>query len=74
MSQFDPQKYVPTIDVSSHTTEPVPPPASHTNSTQAILLVADLEEITVNKIRNALQELFSIDLRPHKVSALSNCH
>lgn len=34
---------------------------------QAILGVADLEQITVKKIRNALQELFEIDLKPHKV-------
>lgn len=33
----------------------------------AILSVADLEEITVKRIRNALQELFAVDLLPHKV-------
>ncbi|KAK9477974.1 hypothetical protein V1514DRAFT_352808 [Lipomyces japonicus] len=32
----------------------------------AILRVADLEEITVKRIRNALQELFNIDLGPNK--------
>ena len=34
--------------------------------TQAILSVADLEKITVKKIRHALQELFSVDLQPNK--------
>ncbi|KAG7191701.1 uncharacterized protein KQ657_002837 [Scheffersomyces spartinae] len=33
----------------------------------AILSVADLELITVKRIRNALQELFGVDLLPHKV-------
>lgn len=46
MSQYEPEKYLPTID--------------------AILGVADLEQITVKKIRNALQELFEVDLKPHK--------
>lgn len=29
--------------------------------------MADLEQITVNKIRGALQELFGVDLLTHKV-------
>ncbi|EGW34737.1 uncharacterized protein SPAPADRAFT_47821 [Spathaspora passalidarum NRRL Y-27907] len=45
-SEFDPDKYVPTID--------------------AILGVSDMEVITVKRIRNALQELFGVDLQPHK--------
>ncbi|ODV58337.1 Tri1p, partial [Ascoidea rubescens DSM 1968] len=32
----------------------------------AILSVADLEKMTVKKLRNALQELFTVDLLPHK--------
>ncbi|KAK6199581.1 SWIB/MDM2 domain-containing protein [Scheffersomyces amazonensis] len=32
----------------------------------AILSVADLEQITVKRIRNALQELFGVNLLPHK--------
>ncbi|CAN3360536.1 upstream activation factor subunit Uaf30p [Diutina catenulata] len=46
MSEYEPAKYIPTID--------------------AILSVADLEQITVNKIRGALQELFGVDLSTHK--------
>jgi len=38
------------------------------------LSVADLEEITVKKIRNALQELFGIDLQPYKVCILKVEH
>lgn len=33
---------------------------------QAILGVSNLEEVSVKKIRNALQELFGVDLLPHK--------
>lgn len=34
---------------------------------KAILSVADLEKVSVKKIRRAIQELFAIDLDPHKV-------
>lgn len=33
----------------------------------AILSVADLEKVSVKRIRNAVQELFAVDLQPHKV-------
>lgn len=41
---------------------------SYQLTSQAILNAADLETVTVKKIRNALLELYSIDLNPHKVS------
>ncbi|CAI5758751.1 unnamed protein product [Candida verbasci] len=41
-------------------------PEKYLPTIDAILSVANLEEITVKKIRNALQELFGIDLSPNK--------
>ncbi|ODV69729.1 SWIB-domain-containing protein [Hyphopichia burtonii NRRL Y-1933] len=41
-------------------------PKQYLPTIDAILSVADLEKITVKKIRNALQELFGINLQPHK--------
>ncbi|CAH2354106.1 protein Tri1p [[Candida] railenensis] len=41
-------------------------PHEYLPTIDAILSVADLEKITVKKIRNALQELFGVNLNPHK--------
>ncbi|ODV79452.1 SWIB-domain-containing protein [Suhomyces tanzawaensis NRRL Y-17324] len=41
-------------------------PEKYLPTIDAILGVADLEQITVKKIRNALQELFGVDLLDHK--------
>ncbi|KAL7666888.1 Uncharacterized protein ABC855_g550 [[Candida] zeylanoides] len=41
-------------------------PHEYLPTIDAILSVADLEKVSVKKIRNALQELFAIDLGPHK--------
>ncbi|KAK6456181.1 SWIB/MDM2 domain-containing protein [Scheffersomyces xylosifermentans] len=41
-------------------------PERYLPTIDAILSVANLEEITVKRIRNALQELFGVDLQQHK--------
>ncbi|ODV94180.1 hypothetical protein PACTADRAFT_51061 [Pachysolen tannophilus NRRL Y-2460] len=41
-------------------------PDDYIPTIDAILSVSDLEKITVKKMRNALQELFDVDLTPHK--------